>query len=69
MTSENENPSNNLTDHEKQQLVYLKGRGAQFNPKNRFLKTELIRTEIESIDDLAVVSRCDACLTKQSHHA
>lgn len=53
MTSENENPnaSNNLTDHEKQQLVYLKGRGAQFNPKNRFLKTELIRTEIESIDD------------------
>jgi DNA repair photolyase len=53
MTSENENPnpSANLTDHEKQQLVYLKGRGAQFNPKNRFLKTELIRTEIESIDD------------------
>jgi len=53
MTSENENlnPSNNLTDHEKQQQVYLKGRGAQFNPRNRFLKTELIRTEIESIDD------------------
>jgi len=41
----------NLTDEEKQKLVYLKGRGAQFNPKNRFLKTELQRMEIESIDD------------------
>jgi hypothetical protein len=30
---------------------YLKGRGAQFNPKNRFLKNQLIRSEIESIDD------------------
>ena len=30
---------------------YLKGRGAQFNPKNRFLKNEKIREQIESIDD------------------
>lgn len=30
---------------------YLKGRGAQFNPKNRFLKNEKIRDQIESIDD------------------
>ncbi len=30
---------------------YLKGRGAQFNPKNRFLKNELLRDQIESIDD------------------
>lgn len=30
---------------------YLKGRGAQINTKNRFLKNELIRQEIESIDD------------------
>ncbi len=30
---------------------YLKGRGAQFNPRNRFLKNEKIRDQIESIDD------------------
>lgn len=30
---------------------YLKGRGAQFNPKNRFLKNEMVRDQIESIDD------------------
>src|SRR5580692_12099358 len=30
---------------------YLKGRGAQFNPKNRFLKNELVKEHIEAIDD------------------
>jgi len=30
---------------------YLQGRGAQFNTKNRFHKTELVREHIESIDD------------------
>jgi len=30
---------------------YLKGRGAQFNPRNRFLKNEKVRDQIESIDD------------------
>ena len=30
---------------------YLKGRGAQFNPANRFLKNERVREQIESIDD------------------
>ncbi|HCL06102.1 MAG TPA: radical SAM protein, partial [Chitinophagaceae bacterium] len=30
---------------------YLKGRGAQFNPRNRFLKNERIREHIEGIDD------------------
>ncbi|NCI45383.1 PA0069 family radical SAM protein [Sediminibacterium soli] len=30
---------------------YLKGRGAQFNPKNRFLKNQRIRDQVESIDD------------------
>lgn len=30
---------------------YLKGRGAQFNPRNRFLKNERIREHIEAIDD------------------
>ena len=29
----------------------LKGRGAQFNPKNRFLKNERVKEHIESIDD------------------
>ncbi|MEO7309004.1 MAG: PA0069 family radical SAM protein [Chitinophagaceae bacterium] len=52
MSSDEEHQKfDSLTDHEKQQLVYLKGRGAQFNPKNRFLKTERIRSELESIDD------------------
>lgn len=31
--------------------AYLKGRGAQFNTKNKFLKTETVREHIESIDD------------------
>ena len=30
---------------------YLKGRGAQFNPKNRFSKNQQVKAEIESIDD------------------
>jgi DNA repair photolyase len=30
---------------------YKKGRGAQFNYKNRFLKNELVREHIEGIDD------------------
>ena len=30
---------------------YLKGRGAQINPRNRFLKNEKIKDQIESIDD------------------
>src|SRR3978361_763302 len=32
-------------------VQYLKGRGAQFNPKNRFLKNELVKEHIEGIDD------------------
>ena len=30
---------------------YFKGRGAQINPRNRFLKNEKIKDQIESIDD------------------
>jgi len=30
---------------------YLKGRGAQFNPKNRFLTNTQVKEQIESIDD------------------
>ncbi|MGH2642447.1 MAG: PA0069 family radical SAM protein [Chitinophagaceae bacterium] len=30
---------------------YLKGRGAQFNPKNRFLKNEMVKEYPEAIDD------------------
>ena len=30
---------------------YLQGRGAQFNTKNKFLKTELTREHVEGIDD------------------
>ena len=32
-------------------VQYLKGRGAQFNPKNRFLKNETVREHMESIDE------------------
>jgi DNA repair photolyase len=31
--------------------AYLKGRGAQFNPQNRFLKNERVKEHIEAIDD------------------
>lgn len=31
--------------------IYLKGRGAQFNPKNKFLKNQRVKDQIESIDD------------------
>ena len=30
---------------------YFKGRGAQINPRNRFLKNEKVKDQIESIDD------------------
>lgn len=30
---------------------YLKGRGAQFNPHNRFLKNQTVKEHIEAIDD------------------
>jgi DNA repair photolyase len=32
-------------------VQYLKGRGAQFNPKNRFLKHETVKEHIEAIDE------------------
>lgn len=41
MMEENEQEANN----------YLKGRGAQINTRNRFLKTERVREHIESVDD------------------
>jgi DNA repair photolyase len=49
------NVSTNLsTDQQKimsEEDIYLKGRGAQFNPKNKFLKNQRIKDQIESIDD------------------
>ena len=30
---------------------YKKGRGAQFNTSNRFLKTQVTREHIEAVDD------------------
>ncbi|ANI88654.1 radical SAM protein [Arachidicoccus ginsenosidimutans] len=44
MTYENE-------DSIKEQEKYLKGRGAQINTKNRFLKNETVREHVEAIDD------------------
>ncbi|MGZ5135733.1 MAG: radical SAM protein, partial [Flavitalea sp.] len=45
MQSDNDVPNNNG------EPTYLKGRGAQFNTKNKFLKNERVREHIESIDD------------------
>lgn len=45
---------NNSPDSEEQEgqaPQYLQGRGAQFNPKNRFLKNEKTREHIEAVDD------------------
>src|SRR5687767_4776693 len=30
---------------------YIKGRGAQFNTRNKFLKNEIVKEHIEGIDD------------------
>lgn len=38
------------TEHA-QQVQYLQGRGAQFNTKNRFLKSEISKEHVEAIDD------------------
>lgn len=39
------------TSPENEFFPYLKGRGAQFNPKNRFLKGEYVQEHAEAIDD------------------
>ncbi|AXY77075.1 PA0069 family radical SAM protein [Paraflavitalea soli] len=39
------------TPQEERPDTYFKGRGAQINTKNRFLKNERVREHIESIDD------------------
>lgn len=40
-----------MEDNEQDLNAYLKGRGAQINTRNKFLKTETVREHIESIDD------------------
>lgn len=40
-----------MEENEQDGNSYLKGRGAQINTRNRFLKTERVREHIESIDD------------------
>jgi DNA repair photolyase len=45
---------------------YLKGRGAQFNPKNRFLKNQQVRDQIESIDDWTEPNPATVYLEDQS---
>ena len=38
-----------ITQHANHQ--FEKGRGAQYNPKNRFLKGEYVQEHVEAIDD------------------
>lgn len=38
-------------NNEEQVNLYVKGRGAQFNPRNKFLKNERVKEHIEGIDD------------------
>lgn len=40
-----------MDEENSQQPSYLKGRGAQINTRNKFLKTETTREHVESIDD------------------
>ena len=39
------------TDHEQDKTGYKKGRGAQFNTRNKFLKTETVRQHAEAVDE------------------
>ncbi len=38
-------------NNQEQVNTYLKGRGAQLNPRNKFLKNEHVKEHIEGIDD------------------
>jgi len=41
-----------MEEHNEEQVnEYLKGRGAQFNPRNKFLKNQRVKEHIEGIDD------------------
>jgi len=40
-----------MEENEQEVNSYLKGRGAQFNTPNRFIKTTRVREDLESIDD------------------
>jgi DNA repair photolyase len=40
-----------MEENEQEVNSYLKGRGAQFNTPNRFIKTTRVREDVESIDD------------------
>jgi len=48
-----ENKSNNkqINDSQTEANGYIKGRGAQFNPRNKFLKHDVVKEHIEGIDD------------------
>ena len=45
---------------------YIRGRGAQFNPRNKFLKNERVREQIESIDDWTIANEATVYLEDQS---
>jgi len=46
--------------------AYLRGRGAQYNPKNRFMKNELVREHVEGIDDWTESSPATIYLEQES---
>ena len=41
-----------MEENEQEVNPYLRGRGAQFNTPNRFIKTTRVRDDVESIDEL-----------------
>ena len=49
-----------------QQDAFIKGRGAQFNPKNRFLTGEYVREHAESIDEWETETRKTAYIFDES---
>jgi DNA repair photolyase len=55
-----------LSEKEKKQATYVKGRGAQFNPKNKFLKDEISREHTEAIDDWEETNTPTAYMEQES---
>ena len=56
-------------DEEEQRLIHLVHRAEDFLDVRGAIRLRIAVSEIEGLDDLAVIRWCDACLTKQRHHA
>ncbi|RYG06039.1 MAG: PA0069 family radical SAM protein [Chitinophagaceae bacterium] len=57
---------NENEDYQDEVPSYLKGRGAQINTKNRFMKTESVREHVEGIDDWTEKNHSTQYIEQQS---